>query len=410
MRHGQTFEVGRAIGGPAQGEFRTGARGGDPVLDSRSVHTSAYGCSAANRTPSRPVGHTQRVDRNFSPWTYWLARQDEIRPLDPVPDDPGAMPAWRDRVRVRLAERLGPWPDPVPPRVEFGDPVEEEGLLRQRVVFDTEAHLSVPAWLLTPVGLRPPGAAVLVVHGHGQDKDVVCGAAPATTSPSPGSDYARVIARSGLVVLAPDLRGFGERADRLLPVPDPGDLAAEIVAHQADCGWELTCALLTGTTPLAQNLWDLRRCLDVLARLPQVDERRIGAAGWSYGGALVLFLAAVDPRVRAVVVSGFLSSWRRAHRVPWNLCGRQILAGLLGNLEHVDLASLVAPRPLLVESGRDDPLFPAEEAAATVAALRHIYRGLGADAAAVHHDVFDGGHRFWGKRSVPFLSEQLRRP
>jgi fermentation-respiration switch protein FrsA (DUF1100 family) len=110
------------------------------------------------------------------------------------------------------------------------------------------------------------------------------------------------------------------------------------------------------------------------------------------------------------VVSGFLSSWRRAHRVPWNLCGRQILAGLLGNLEHVDLASLVAPRPLLVESGRDDPLFPAEEAAATVAALRHIYRGLGADAAAVHHDVFDGGHRFWGKRSVPFLSEQLRRP
>ena len=40
------------------------------------------------------------------------------------------------------------------------------------------------------------------------------------------------------------------------------------------------------------------------------------------------------------------------------MCGSQVLFGMLGRMEHVDLGALVAPRPLLVENGRDDLLFP----------------------------------------------------
>ena len=115
---------------------------------------------------------------------------------------------------------------------------------------------------------------------------------------------------------------------------------------------------MAGVVPLERNLWDLARALDVLAAHPLVDPTRIAAVGLSYGGTCTLFLAALDDRVAAAVVSGYLSSWRAAHTVPWNMCGSQVLPGMLGTLEHVDIAALIAPRPLLVETGTDDVIFP----------------------------------------------------
>jgi dienelactone hydrolase len=346
------------------------------------------------------------VERNFSQWTYWRRRSDELPP--PRPPDAEDVGGWIQGVRDRLGALVGPDPAPVDPRVELGDPVEEPYGRRRRVVFDSELHMSVPAWLLEPDASRATGAAVLVVHGHGSDKDGVCALNGAT---GPG-DYGRQLAAAGFVVLAPDLRGFGERADLLALRPtgsgtEPEGLEERIVRHQADCGWDLVCAVVTGTTPLALNLWDLRRCLDVLGGVPDVDPDRIGAVGWSYGGTLTLLLAALDERVRAAVVSGFFSSWRAAHRVPWNLCGRQVLDGLLGSIEHSDVAALIAPRALLVESARSDPLFDCDEAVRSVERTRATYRLLGADPEDVVHDVVDGEHAWSGRAVPPFLAAHL---
>ena len=96
--------------------------------------------------------------------------------------------------------------------------------------------------------------------------------------------------------------------------------------------------------------------------------------GLSYGGTSTLFLAAWDERIRAAVVSGYFSEWRESHRVPWNLCGSQVLPGMLGELEHVDLGALIAPRPLLVETGTDDPIFPVAGARREMAPPRHRLR------------------------------------
>ena len=121
---------------------------------------------------------------------------------------------------------------------------------------------------------------------------------------------------------------------------------------------------MAGMNPLAQNLWDLARALDVLEAHPLVDPARIGMVGLSYGGTVTLFLAALDERVAAAVVSGYFSSWAESHKMPWNMCGSQVLPGMLGQLEHVDLGALVSPRALLVESGTHDDLFPYTVAAA----------------------------------------------
>lgn len=331
-----------------------------------------------------------RRARNFSPWAYWMLRLAAVERADPCPTQAGRaeLDAWRQRFRSRLLEALGPSPEIVTLNTEKFDDEDAGSYRRTRVVFDAEPAMSVPAYLLVPHDRVAPGPAVLAVHGHGPGKDEVCG-----LTESDENDYAHRLAERGYIVLAPDLRCFGERADW-----NPPDKYA--------CDVNLVHALAAGANPLAQNLLDLGRALDLLTGHPLVDPDRLGVVGVSYGGTMALFLAALDIRVRAAVVSGYFGSLVDAHRVPWNLCGSQVLPGMLELLDHVDVGALVAPRALLVETGSEDQIFAAQPARDAVAELRHVYEADGAGD-ALDHDVFDGGHRWNGARAEAFLDRWL---
>ena len=113
-----------------------------------------------------------------------MVRLGETRHVDPLPtagpgdaSDPGY---GRDlpiaaRCRARLDTLLGPMPARVPLRLETLESVECDGYRRDKVVFDTEAMMSVPAYLLVPHGRVAPGPAVLAAHGHGPGKAEACG-------------------------------------------------------------------------------------------------------------------------------------------------------------------------------------------------------------------------------------------
>ncbi len=332
----------------------------------------------------------RRAPRNLSPWAYWMLRLEATENEDPLPDDPSAIDAWRARRRARLDALLGADPGRVPLDLEVRETTETAAYTRSSIVFDSEGTMSVPAYLLVPRDRREPGPAVLAVHGHGPGKSEVCGI---DTPTDDGGAYAHALAEQGYVVLAPDLRCFGERVDWAPPDKYPCDL-------------NLVHACAAGENPLAQNLWDLARALDVLEQHDLVDPARIGAVGFSYGATCSLFLAARDDRVRAAVVSGYVSTWQRAHSVPWNLCGSQVVPGMLGAVDHVSLGALVAPRALLVETGDQDPIFPLEGAREVVAALQTVYEALGAPGTVEHH-VFPGGHRWDGTTTPAFLSRRL---
>jgi dienelactone hydrolase len=332
--------------------------------------------------------------RNFSPWYQVVSRLMANEVAEPLPlDDLSAFEAWRVRFMARLQAALAPWPDRVPLNVEVTESMACDGFRRDRIVFDTEDLMSVPAYLLVPDGREAPGPAILAAHGHGPGKSRICGSDPEAP---PDSEYAADLARRGHVVLAPDLRCFGERAD--WNPPDHYGCDTNLV-HQVMGGW----------SPLTQNLWDLARSLDVLEAHPLVDPARMGMVGFSYGGTVTLFLAALDDRVAAAVVAGFFSSWAEAHKVPWNMCGSQVLPGMLGRMEHEDLGALIAPRPLLVVSGRDDPLFPVAAAEESLARLGRVYDHLGAFD-HLDRDLFDGEHQWHGDRAYPFLDRYLGLP
>ncbi len=331
--------------------------------------------------------------RNYSPWYQWMIRLAATTHEDPLPEhDLAAVPAWLGRRRERLIDLLGSEPDLVPLRLETLESEACDGYRRDKIVYDTEDTMSVPAYLLVPDGRegQPPGAAVLACHGHGPGKTQVVGI---DHTDMPNADYGLQLVRRGYVVLVPDLRCFGERLDW-----NPED-------HYA-CDTNLVHAAMAGWNPLAQNIWDLRRSLDVLGQHPLVDPARLGMVGISYGGTVTLFTAALDSRVAASVVSGYFSSWAVSHKMPWNMCGSQIVSGMLGRLEHEDLGALVAPRPLLVESGTEDDLFPYATATESVRRTRMVYDQLGAGD-HLEHDVFEGGHQWHGTQALPFLDRWL---
>ncbi len=330
-------------------------------------------------------------DRNYSPWFQWVSRLMATTRPDPLEvSNLAEFDAWRKRCRSRFLGLLGQLPERVLPNVESLGTVQCEGYRREKIVFDTEDTMSVPAYLLVPDDRSLPGPAILACHGHGPGKDLVCGLA---TTEAPNGDYAAQLARRGYLVLAPDLRCFGERADW-----NPPD-------HYG-CDTNLVHAVMAGWNPVTQNLWDLARCLDVLEEHPLVDPKRIAMVGLSLGGTMTLLLSAYDDRVAAAVVSGFLSSWAESHKVPWNMCGSQVMAGMLGQIEHVDLGALIAPRPLLVETGTEDLLFPVASASEAVGQLRAVYQHFGASDRIVH-DVFVGDHQWHGLAAYPFLDRWL---
>jgi len=190
--------------------------------------------------------------------------------------------------------------------------------------------------------------------------------------------------------------GFGCRRDPLN--------ARQGLSHKA-CEPVAGGALLVGETMIAWRVWDVMRTLDYVATRPDLDSSRVGCMGISGGGTVTVFATALDTRIRAALVSGYLNTFRDsvgslAH------CIDNYVPGILNWAEMHDIAGLIAPRPLFVESGEQDDIFPIAASVESVGHVREIYRVFDA-ADRIDHEVFPGEHSFWGKRGIPFLVRHL---
>ena len=105
------------------------------------------------------------------------------------------------------------------------------------------------------------------------------------------------------------------------------------------------------------------------------------------------------------MVSGYLNTFRDsigslAH------CVDNYVPGILNWAEMSDIAGLIAPRPLFIESGERDNIFPIGASVECFNRVREIYQVFGS-ADRVEQEVFPGEHSFWGKRGIPFIVRQL---
>lgn len=346
----------------------------------------------------------------FSNMAYLQGVAERLRPELAFPADrPHAWPEWRRALRAKLADLLGGLPPALDaPAAEVLERREEDGYVRELLALRGRDGVEVPAYLLTPTGPMPGGGrrAVLCLHGHGHGMADVVGDPGQGTAEQRATreagirdhnyDFARQFARMGFVALAPEARGFGTRAEGLPELEE-------------ECWMPGVISLLLGIPIAGQRLCDDLSALDYLGVLPGVDPACIGCVGLSEGGKRTLYLAAMDDRIKAAVISGYFWTLTGAIREWSRLQDHDIcnyVPGLLRYADYPDLAALIAPRPLLVEYGTDDPLFSRADVDEAIERTARAYAALRAEECFAA-DIFPGGHSWHGRDSMAWIDRWL---
>lgn len=100
---------------------------------------------------------------------------------------------------------------------------------------------------------------------------------------------------------------------------------------------------LWGLSLFGLQLWNSIRSLDFLLTLPETDPDKIGCLGESGGGTQTFVLTAVDDRVKVACPVNMIS----AHMQGGCLC-ENAPALRIGLTSNVEIAALIAPRPMLM--------------------------------------------------------------
>jgi hypothetical protein len=318
---------------------------------------------------------------------------------------------WQAELRARLRAITGMntmLDSDLAPKIT--ERVKMEGYTRERLLLQTEPGVIMPVYVLIPDGLRPGErrAAVIAPHGHGSGGKY----APAGRRNIPALmdtivkhnyDYAVQFVRAGFIVFAPDARGFGERRE----LPRQGDKDDLILG--GSCEVLNHMAMPLGQTVTGMWAWDLMRLADYIETRPECDASRIGSAGLSGGGLQTLWFAAFDDRVKCAVISGYLYGFKDSLLKLCGNCSCNYVPHLWELADIGDIAALIAPRPLLVETGNRDGL-NGERGLANVYEqmdiVRSAYTLLGAPN-KLAHDVFEGEHMWHGVEAIPWLKKWL---
>ncbi len=342
-------------------------------------------------------------ERNFSMNRYWMYR---IRNWVPELAFKGKTKEdweeWRSKAYPKLLELLGEFPEKVDLNAEVLYSVEDNGIIREKVIFDSEEFMSVPCYVLRPKDMKPDGSnpAIVCSHGHGPyGKDAVAGVRGSAGHEQDirehNHNYAEQMARAGFLTIVPGVRVYGEKTDGPRPF-----------GNSDPCDVNYVKGSILGIYTLTLNIWDSMRCIDYLETRPEVDKNRIGMMGLSGGGTMTAFTAAIDNRIKAADVMGYINPWARFGIERANFCGSQVVPNIYRYFDTDEIAGLIAPRPLLLEMGIFDQCFYIEDLLKGYEGVKEIYKAAGVED-KLWADVFPGPHSFGGNKAFDFFRKYL---
>jgi hypothetical protein len=248
--------------------------------------------------------------------------------------------------RERLRRMIGAVDARLPvPALEFmGSPAspakiaETESFTVQVVRWPVFEGVFAEGLRLAPKG--DPAACLVAIPDADQTPEMLAGLAPGL---APERQFARRLAENGCEVLVPvlidrqDTKSGNARVNPFTCLPH-----REWICRQA-------CPL--GRHVIGYEVQKVQAAVDWFerqsARNPQPATRsaRIGVAGYAEGGLLAFYAAALDRRIEAALVSSYFDSRQRLWEEP---IYRNVF-GLLREFGDAEIASLIAPRALIVE-------------------------------------------------------------
>ena len=270
------------------------------------------------------------------------------------------------------------------------------------MIYTSTEQLEIPAYVLIPKDNKEKHSAVVACHGHGYGCKDIVGLNPdgtdkdAKEDPGYQKNFALELVKKGFLVIAPELLGFGER--RL-----EEDLEEE--PETSSCHKLSTYLLMMGQTMSGLRVFDTIRTIDYLETREDVDQERIGCMGISGGGLVCAFTSALEDRIKVAVISGYTNTFKDSV-MSIHHCVDNYMPNLVKHLEMPAIISLIAPRPLLVESGKQDPIFPVEGTRKAYNQIQKVYENLNV-ANKLDKDIFEGEHQISGNKAYNWFDKWL---
>src|SRR5262245_32189746 len=281
----------------------------------------------------------------------------------------------RPALRADYFDMLGlkPIPERTPLKAVVTGRLERGGYTVEKLHFQSRTGLYVTANLYLPRPAKGRHPAILYLCGHSSQMKRDGNKAAADCQ-----SQAIWFATHGYVALVLDTLELGEIA------------AVHRGTLQHGRWWWYSA----GYTPAGVECWNAIRALDYLAARPEVDRGRIGATGISGGGVVTFWVAAADDRVRAAAPVSGMADLR--FYVADGGVGRHCDCFFFPNRARWDwlnVAALVAPRPLLFVNSDNDVYFPMPGNDRYSNRLERLYSRFGAGD-LVDSLVSIGGHGY----------------
>jgi pimeloyl-ACP methyl ester carboxylesterase len=269
------------------------------------------------------------------------------------------------QLRSSLLEMIGGLPDQktelharVTGKIQMG------GFSIEKLIYESLPGVYVTALVYSPDDRSTKHPAVLVPAGH------------ATNGKIHYQVLSQRLASRGYVVIAWDPVGQGERS-QFWDAKAGKSRYNLVCAEHAVMG---NLAYLAGANLARWEVWDGMRAVDYLLARSDVDPDRISITGTSGGGTQTTLIAALDPRIKVIVPSCYITSMpmRMANRIffdPDSDPEQDLFGTHSKNVGYTGLLLLMYPRPVMIASAVLD-FFPIEGARKSFRETQRVYERL----------------------------------
>jgi dienelactone hydrolase len=343
--------------------------------------------------------------------------QDELEALYQE-EQRAQLEAWFDkRLAASYAERSAAWKRDfssiaayeksiAPWRERFGEYLGGMGYprgdlnVREELIRETDSHTARRVWIrafdavevygVLLVPKKKPGRkpALLCLHGMAGTPELVCGIVDRTDY---HNRFGLQAVEKGYVVFAPVMMNAGPKRN-----------------------WLDRKGIMVGERMQSLEQFKIQRAVDYLVAREDVAPDRIGAYGISWGGRTAMYAAALDRRIAACAISGhFMESTQKMVKPsPHYTAYIEVVENYAffsrqaTEFADADVCSMICPRPVHIEQGRDDRVAYWKVAQEEFRTVQGFYDKLGLSDRATF-EVFEGGHVVAGKEAFVALGKWL---
>jgi len=275
------------------------------------------------------------------------------------------------------------------------------------VLLDAVPQVHIYGQLLVPRGLKGRLPVVICQHGNGGAPKDVTGIVEPWVNYDLDHDgekpnrvyhkFAAHLAECGYVTFAP-----------YVCVPNPAGVPEGVAVNPL-----VRQAAAIGMMRTSIELAKLHRIIDFIQTLPFADAERIGYYGLSYGGYDAIWMPPLEPRIKAVVISGNFNDWCK--KITDEVKPTSYMFhededfynwDVLNYFTHLELIASKWPQPVCVEWGVKDAVTPPEWHWEAWAQVETLIQAWHLD--NIFDAVFTGPHEVHGVETFEFLDLFLR--